>query len=384
MPSLASCTRPIDPAKRRLKIVAGLLVLALGAPAAADRIPSIACPADLLLADLATLQRAIACAPAQTTLRLAPGASLGVLEIKGLRHPGLTIASADPARPARFGGISIQSSSGIVLRRLRVEGPVPKQWRQSIVIRTSNTITLEGLELHGPAPAAQIDTAVLVQDSDTIRLRRLIAAGYRNGLTLMNSRKVVLSENALYGLSNDGIRGAGVEDVLIERNLMGNFTPDPGNHADGIQFWSRNQQAASQDITIRHNLVIRGRGQPIQGIFIRDSAKLPFHRLTIEGNAVIGGNFQGILVDGADGVSIRQNVVLPLDQQLSWVQIKAATNAVASDNRAGKFLLHGESKGMDNTVITIRRDYTKELQGWLAKHKLSRENFPVSELQDVI
>lgn len=374
--------RTVQPQSVRLATAA--LLLALSGSALAGRASAPGCPAAMLIAEAATLQRAIACAPPQATLRLAPGAALGVLELRGKRASGLVITSADPLRPARFTGLTIRDSAGLSLRNLTVEGPLPNGWLNAVQIRRSSQIDLRNLQLTGPGATARSDTAVMVQDSDHVTLRQLRITAYRNGITLLNSRDLMVEQNAIYRLLNDGIRGGGIERVLIARNLIGGFIPAPGSHADGIQLWTRNQTAASRDITIRHNLIIKGNGQPIQGIFVRDSSRLPFQRLEIDGNAVIGGNFHGISVNGADGVKVSQNMVVPIAPQLSWIKLQATSNALASGNRAGKFVLMDNGAGRSNEVIRFRKDFSKDLRGWLNLHRLNGDNFPLAVLQDEI
>jgi hypothetical protein len=356
------------------------LFLLAGAPSAADRAT---CPQSRLISDAATLQRAIECASAGATLKLGADAQLGTLDLKGVKANGLVIVSSDSGRPAQFSGIRLLESEGITLRNLKIAGPMPPQWQNAIVVRRSRQVVLEGLQLTGSRAIAS-DSGVMVQESQDVDVRRLIVTGYRNGITLFNVRGVRVSENALHDLENDGIRGAGIEQAVIERNLVGNINPVAGGHADGIQFWSRNQKTASKGIVVRQNLMVRGRGQPFQGIFVRDSAKLPFRNLEISGNAVIGGNFHGISVNGADEVRVSRNVVVPIAPQLSWIRLQNTTNSEAAGNKAGKFMLLDQAKGRGNEVVNMRHDPTRDLRAWLGSNRLTRENFPVAILEDVI
>ena len=76
---------------------------------------------------------------------------------------------------------------------------------------------------------------------------------------------------------------------------MADFHPIPVDHPDGIQLWSTDQKTSASNITIRYNLVVRGKGEATQGIFVRDVVGgLPFKSVQVYGNLVIGARFNGI------------------------------------------------------------------------------------------
>lgn len=358
-----------------------LWLTAGGAPAEPGRG---GCAVPRQIASEVALQRALRCAGPAARLVLAPGTVIGELVIRNRRAGGLAIVSADPARPARFSGISITDSSGITLQSLLLAAPVPAGWRHALQVRRSRQITLVGLTLRGPGDSNPVDSGLIIRESDSVTARRLTLTGYRNGITMQNSSNVTLTENAVHRMLVDGIRGASVSGAVIERNLIGNFNPSPGSHADGIQFWSHNQSAASHNIVIRHNLIIRGAGKPIQGIFVRDSVGLPFREVQITGNAVIGGDYHGISVNGADGVTVSDNVVVPLAPQLSWIRIAAAQRALATGNQAGKFVLPDQAAGRGNVLVPLRREAGAELRSWLNRSQLTQANFPLAVLENEI
>lgn len=383
MPLLVGSSRAIDkqaihlPRPHQLALGALPVLMLLGLVGASDSIGR-DCPTAQVIANRAALDAALKCAPPGTTLNLA-AADFGTVEI---RNPvtGLTIMSANPGQPAQLRGLSITGGSGVTVSSLSIGGPPPPGWRYAMLVFRSNGFTGRDLRFTG-APIEEtkkLDSALMVRDLDGARLSGLQIRQHRNGITLLDVRNIDVSENLITNMQTDGIRGGGVNYARFTRNVIGNFHPIKGDHPDGIQLWSRNQTHSVQDILIEDNLVLRGGGSPIQGIFVSDRLGLPYRSLVIRRNLCVGTLYNGIMVMGGEGVTIADNAVIPLDPQISWIRVEKSRNVLLIGNDAGKYILKDEAPRMARNVAgPVRREADGEVRKWREKLNLPAADFPL-------
>jgi hypothetical protein len=64
----------------------------------------------------------------------------------------------------------------------------------------------------------------------------------------------------------------GTSNVVVSDNSSGTSTR-LGRPSDAIQFWTRNTKVAAHDISVTGNVIERGKGEAIQGIFFRDQSR---------------------------------------------------------------------------------------------------------------
>lgn len=354
-----------------------LSVLLLGIPSAREA-RSHSCPANRTIADPATLDSALRCAQAGTTLKLS-AADFGAIEI---RNPvsTLTIASANPAQPARFTGIAIHGAKGLSLRNLKIGGPPPRGWRYAVLIFRSSDFSAENLVLTGNQDQATdaLDSAMMVRNVEGAKLKRLRLSHHRNGITLLDVRDLELVESSISQMRTDGIRGGGVNDALIARNVITSFHPIAGDHPDGIQLWSRNQKQSAESIVIEENIILRGAGSPIQGIFVEDRLNLPFRKVLIRNNLCVGTLYNGIMIMGGDGGTISGNIVIPLEPQISWIRVDSSRDITVTNNSAGNYMLNGKAARISqNKIGPIRREADAVVTAWRTRLNLPVEDFPL-------
>jgi hypothetical protein len=305
----------------------------------------------------AALAGALRSAKAALTIRMKPG-RYAEFTLSKNGHP-LVIESLDPRRPAVFDAITISGAARVTLRNLTIERRAGQPLRQQLVsVLRSNTITLENLQLIAPAD---------------IERGREYAVMIRDGVGLLNARRVTIEGNEFRALQTDGIRGGGVDDLLIAGNVLGQFRPKPGEHPDGIQLWSTNQKVPAKRITIHDNLIVRDGGGMTQGIFVRDTQlQLPFEALTIRGNLAVGTMYNGISVQGATQPVIDDNEVIAFPDQKSWIRLQAVRGGELINNRAMQFLqIKNENMRVANNTTTkpASGDMRDRIRAWLATHR---------------
>ncbi len=360
---------------------AAALTLALGISflpiSASDAVSG--CPATSTLATSAAVIAAASCARDGATLTLASGKSFEAIDLRVLRPRNLTITSSNPQQPAILQGLTVYDSSGLTLRHLDFRGTPPPKWRYVVHINGGAGFKAEYLRLVGDASPATLamDSAMMVRDLTGATIRRLQITGHRNGLTVLNLERAQIVENSIYRMQTDGIRGGGINASTIARNVIGGFHPAAGDHPDAIQLWSRNQTKSAVDITIEGNVVVRGAGAPIQGIFIEDRINLPYRGLVVRNNLVVGGMYNGIMLYGVDGAQVIDNLVVPLEPQMSWIRVQDGRNVELLRNQAGNFLLNEGLSSTANRRIGVKRDASAEIAEWRNKFKLPAADFPI-------
>ena len=279
-----------------------------------------------------------------TRIMVRPG-NYGLLFLKDLAVPsGTVIQSADANHAASFEGIRLDGVRGLSFARLSIEpkasGPVAGRYGMLVV--NSRSINVESLAFRGPGSSVDSDfgAALMLRNSSSINVARSYFTNFRHGIAMLKLEASTIEFNEFEKLQTDAIRGGGVSRTRIANNVITDFSPKEKDHPDGIQLWTARQRERAKDIVIEDNLVVRGKGEPIQGVFIRDNRlRLPFEDLRVTGNLVIGGLYNGISVGGADGVRLLENTVISRPDQKSWIRLEHTRNTYASRNSAAAYVV---------------------------------------------
>ena len=234
----------------------------------------------------------------------------------------VTIASETPGAPASILGLSITNSNGLTFRDVDFAADPAAASPFSVV--QSQDVVFDHVHMHGSLDGdpgndtsgllIRLSTNVTVTNSE---FDQLIA-----GITHVDSRNLTIFGNRFHDLRSDGVKGAGSSFVTISSNSFIDFFPSAADHADAIQFWTTGTTASVTDIVVTDNVFIRGKGAYVQGIFMRDEVVgLPYIRVTISGNLISGGLYNGIGLDGGVDVTIKDNVVQGYTDTKSWITV---------------------------------------------------------------
>lgn len=341
---------PMKVPMRQLKIVVGSLFLPLslgiGACGNATTV-EVSSDGTARAASLAELKQVLQNNRGVKRVLLAPG-NYGTLSLKGVRFASkVVVEAADPRRAPTFQGLVLRDVGNLVIRNVAVK-PTRKAdpaARYGALLMGSDNIELDGVAFVGPGPGIDRSylAGVMLRSGQNIVVTRSYFANFRHGLELLNVENTRIVLNEFEKLQTDAIRGGGVNRLLIANNVMTGFSPQSKDHPDGIQLWSTNQQKPSTDIEIRGNLIARGNGSPVQGIFIRDTKlKLPFERVEISQNLVIGGLWNGLSVSGARRITVTNNCIVSRSDQKSWIRIDYAREFQVNANLAVRYLYNGK------------------------------------------
>lgn len=277
--------------------------------------------------------------------------------VRDLKIAGnVTITSADANKPAVFTDLLVQNSSGLTFQNLEFAAGAGKV--SPFQVRTSSNILLDKLNVHGTLNGDVNDdgSPLMIRLSNNVTVSNSEFQQAEHALSFLDNDGLKIVNNNFHDLRVDGVRGGGTSNLLISNNYFTNFYPKmgtkevSGDHPDAIQLWTTNTTASATNITITDNLVVRGDGLPVQGIFFRDQVgDLPFKNVTVSGNTVIGGISNGIGLNGIDGLVATNNEVVAIDGQVSNIMMRNTSNATLAGNQASSYMF-------ENTANITRSD----------------------------
>ncbi len=126
--------------------------------------------------------------------------------------------------------------------------------------------------------------------------------------------------------AGDGLRGLG-NDMVFEYNLVKNCYDVNGNHDDGFQSWSINDDPARERVVLRGNTFINYEDpdQPFRGTLQRIGCfDGPYVDWVVENNLVLTDHWHGISLYGAQNCRIVNKTVVDLNDESPgppWIMV---------------------------------------------------------------
>ncbi|MCE7798511.1 right-handed parallel beta-helix repeat-containing protein [Sphingobium sufflavum] len=288
-------------------------------------------------------------------IKLAEG-EYSAVNIKNIDIPGnVTITSANAKNPAVFTDLAVRNSSGLTFSNIEFSEKVAGRDNGFLVLGSSD-IHFDKLDVHGLANlgSGKESALMLIRNSSDISVTNSEFSNGQHGLGLLDNDGVTVTGNSFHDLRTDGVRGGGTSNLVIDGNMFTDFYPGEGDHPDAIQLWTTNTNRTAENITITNNLITRGDGEPVQGIFLRDQlGVLPYENVTITGNMVVGGMYNGIAVNGVNGGVIANNTVLGVDGQKSWIRTDAASDFAVKSNLSTSYMLAAGQTGSTANKVAL-------------------------------
>lgn len=325
----------------------------------------------------AELVAALAKAKAGDVIQLASGTYSDV-NLTGLNFSeAVRITSADPANPAVFTDLKINRSDGLSFSHIHLEATAGSD-NYIFLTAASKNISFDHMVISGqPGDAAYEQQPFLMRDSSGITITNSEFTHAFNALNMWRNSDVTITDNIFHDIRCDGIRGSIYSDITIARNFFTDFHPrgaigTTGDHADAIQLWTDGLNGPTTNVTISDNLFVRGDGLQIQGIFLRDTVGgMPFTDVTITGNTIIGGMYNGIAVMGGENVTITDNNVTGLPDQPSWIRVTDVAGGTVADNIATSYMqtnVSGIKFSSNDKILSSNGNAEKALEAFLKSH----------------
>lgn len=319
------------------------------------------------------LMGALSVAKAGDVIQLAAG-SYAPIKIIGVNPTGqVTITSQDPDHLANLQGLNLQNSQNLTFRGLEFSVN-PTGGDSQFVVNGAQNIVFDQLNMHGSLNNnAQDDVrGLLVRFSTNVSVTNSEFQQLKVGVAHDHVTNIDVSNNYFHNLRSDGVQGGGSQHVTISQNYFTNFDPVAGDHPDAIQFWTTNTTRPGTDIVVTGNIISRGAGEPMQGVFLRDElTTMTYQRVTVTDNLVVGALYNGIAVNNAKDVVVTGNTVAGLVDQQSWVGVLYSTNVTLSGNTATKYNfanVNNMAQTGDTTLATPMDGGKSVQQSWLASH----------------
>jgi hypothetical protein len=249
----------------------------------------------------------------------------------------VTITSKDPGNPATITNINVTGSSGFTFENLEF---APNEGGQfAYLVNGSKNITFSNLDVHGSLDGnPQGDSSgISILGSSNIRIENSEFHELRRGVGVGDSEGVVIEGNKFHVLQTDGVMVSDTKNIKILDNSFSNFSPVIGDHPDAIQFLTKGTTASSEDIVISGNIITRGEGSAMQGIFMRDEVgNLAYKNVTISDNIMVGTGYNGIMVGNGENLKITGNELISYEgaTNKTWILIRGANGVVAENNTA--------------------------------------------------
>jgi hypothetical protein len=306
-------------------------------------------------------------------IQLASGTYSNVF-LSGYKIAGnVTITSADPLHPAVLTDMLVKGSSGLTFKGLDLSNPVPGK-DFAFQVQTSSNITLDHLTVHGPnnMGSGQEVGLMMVRGTTNVTVKDTEFFNGMHGLSMLDNNGLKVANNYFHDLRTDGVRGGGNSNLLVTQNTFTDFHPAAGDHPDAMQLWTNNTTTSASNITFADNLVVRGTGAPIQGVFMRDIVgNLPFQNVNITGNMIVGARYNGIAVEHVVGGNISGNTVAGYVGETSWMRADNSTGITLTNNNSTSFISQFQSAAgtNGNTLIPSIMDLgISVVSSWLTQH----------------
>jgi hypothetical protein len=245
--------------------------------------------------------------------------------------PAVVLRSADPKRPARFSGMTLNEVTGLTLENVVFDYDFQfgdKLYMRPFQILNSKEISIHGALFEGDVARGSSPTAngyptafgLGVRNSSYIVVEKSEFREFYRGLVMSQSSNLFVRGNNVHSIRMDGMNFAEVQNVKIEQNHIHDFirSLESKDHADMIQFWTRGTKSPSRNIIIRDNLLNSGKGWFTQSIFMRNDLvdrqlagdEMFYQNITIENNLIINAHLHGITIGETKGLKIIRNTVV--------------------------------------------------------------------------
>jgi hypothetical protein len=314
----------------------------------------------------AALAAALTAAQGGETFTLPPGP----LDSLGLRHvePASTvvIASADPANPAVIAGMEFDSCQHLTFSDIEVR--LNARTQTVCDVAYSSGIRFQRVDF-ADAPGSS-NAGLLFKNSSSVSVDTCNFHDSGTFVRNVNSDHVTISNSIFHDGQGDGIQSNGSSFVTLLGNRFTDFNPSGGDHPDAMQFFTYGQTAPATDILVQDNVVTRGKGGIVQGVFMGNEAHIPYERVKILGNGLAGTMYNGIAINAASDVEISHNYVLPYVDMGSSIGAGPVTGLVMDGNcTAGPIDTAGSSGVSVSNTQTIQPAAVGDdsaLKAWLA------------------
>ncbi len=309
------------------------------------------------------LKNALAAARGGETILLAPGVySDVVIQNRAFTAP-VQLTSLDPNNPAKIASMNVINSSKVTFTGLHMGYELPAgtpDWAKMISVSKSSYITFDGISFYGSLdgnPGNDAD-GLSILNSDQIKLLNSSFTELKHAAMFGSTTNIEVVNNKFFGTRFGGVHFADVQHVKVASNHFTDFSINPGDHPDAIQFWETGTTKPSRDILIVDNVILQGKGSSAQGIvFGNNVTSFDYEDVRILNNLVYSSAYNGILIDGAQRVQIEGNTIVSATTEniIHRIYVLNTTDAVIRGN-VTDLIIQERNVGLQMSHNIVLRD----------------------------
>lgn len=341
--------------------------------------------ADIQINGSAALAAALANARGGETFVLAAG-DYGDLSLYAKNFASnITIKSASSSSPAHFNSVSVLSSSNVTFQGLDIGHALSSseaEYTPMARVSDARNVVFDSVKIHGSLDnnPANDGRGLQVTGSSGITVTNSEFTDLANGMIFDSSSGVTVRNNNIHVMRSDGMDFASTSQVMIDGNTFRDFHPAAGDHPDAMQFWNKNGSTNVRDVTIINNVVLAGTSSGSQGVFMSDNGGYAYQNVLIQNNLIFtGGQWNGIMVAGAEGIKVIGNTVLSPsnDSLMAWIRMEDVTNGLVQNNVTDKIINEGAHTAALVNNLSLNGDSASQA---LIPNLLNGANTTISDL----
>ncbi|NOE28417.1 right-handed parallel beta-helix repeat-containing protein [Ruegeria sp. HKCCD6157] len=292
----------------------------------------------------AELNQALSQATGGETILLAAG-DYGKLSLNGTQFSSnVTIKSADPSAIASFSAVNLNQASNITFDTILFDYNASSgdpEYLSVFGVYNSSNVTFNNSVFSGDISSGTgSGTGLSIRDSGNIDITNTEFKNWWKAVITANTDGVDIIGNDIHSIRSDGLVFDNVDNFRVEQNYIHDFggLAGSGDHRDMIQI-QRANGSGSDNIIIRDNVFDMGQGDFTQTIWAGGDGKdtsdpnVQHKNVLIEGNVIYNGHLHGISLYGVDGLTIRKNTVLHVDEKTLTGSIEVPVINVSSDSQ---------------------------------------------------
>lgn len=264
----------------------------------------------------AALNTALKSAQSGDTVLLASG-NYGKFSLSNF-DKDITIASADPGKPAVFNKVGLSKVSNVTFDGIKFDyDPAKSGSSAPFSVVNSSDITIRNADFDGHVSKGYgTGTGLTVRQSSDVIVEQSEFHGFYKALQVWAVDDMAVVKNDFDNIAYDAMVFGHVRGLLVDGNKVEMHAVPGVDHKDTIQIYNQGPRPTSSDIIIRNNELSADDGMT-HGIYMGNhDAKATgstaefYKNVLIENNTITTGQKLGIAVGETVGLVIRNNTVL--------------------------------------------------------------------------
>ena len=275
--------------------------------------------------------------------------------------------SFEPAVKVRFHknatitSMEIRGVTGMTFNRAKIVAGVADRpvADKAVFVFGGSKITFNNANIQWAADGDPLNDGVgmIFEGVQGLTVNRSTFTNALSGIIIRSSTNAKVKNSSFSEILGDGVKVSGTDGVLIKGNSCTNFTsaPNVNPHPDCIQLLAGSRAVGNTNTRILSNTITKGDGASFQGIFMGTGVDGEMHvGVRIENNSITQSVGLGIAAIDVDGLTIRNNQVLPSPDATTAPRILVndpTINVLIEGNTASAINAPEHATLINNTIL---------------------------------